>query len=205
VATTFLTLGQITFANFEIPEKINFGGSQSLAVKQLVGGQRVIDAMGRIDDDISWSGLLFESTASFRAQFLDTLRVSGSPQPLTWGIFNYLVVVKEFKANFERYYQIPYTITVTVIQDLNKPLPILFPIGYNDAILAMLQDLNDLAALIADGGVISAMAVLSAAINAIPSLALASPVDLIPVVAAIAVVQTAVISAIGIKNSRIFS
>jgi hypothetical protein len=203
--TVFLKLGDVTFANFEIPERINFGGSQALAVKQLVGGQRIIDAMGRIDDDISWAGLMFESTASFRAQFLDEMRVRGTPIPLTWGLFNYLVVIKDFRASFERFYQIPYSITCTIIQNLNNPIQTLLPVGYNDAILSALAELNDLALLVSNPSVTSAMALLSEAINSIPSLAVASDIELIPVISAIENVQVAVTGAIALANSGVFS
>lgn len=202
---TFLTLGEVTFANFEIPESINFGGSQALSVKQLVGGKRIIDAMGRIDDDITWSGMLFESTASFRALFLDNLRISGAPTVLTFGLFSFSVVVKEFKASFERSYKIPYSITVTVIENLNNPVTTLLPVSYNDAINNALIEANDLAVLIAEANVISAMAILSSLIENIPSIQDASSLILIPIVEQIAVVQAAVTTAIGTINGGIFS
>jgi hypothetical protein len=203
--TIFLTLGQVTFTNFEIPESINFGGSQALAEKRFVGGRRDIHAMGGFDGDISWSGLMFESTASFRAQFLDNMRIAGAALPLTWGIFNYLVVIKEFNANFERSYQIPYSITCTVIQNLNNPLPVLLPVGYNDAILNILAELNDLALLIANPSVSSAMALVAAAINDIPSIANATTTALIPLISAIESAQVVVAGAITTTSAGIFS
>lgn len=203
--TTFLTLGQVTFANFEIPEKINFGGSQALSVKQLVGGKRIIDAMGRIDDDITWSGILFESTASFRALFLDNLRISGAPTILTFGLFSFSVVVKEFKASFERFYQIPYSITVTVIENLNNPVTTLLPVSYNDAINNILIEANDLALLVSNGGVTAAMAVLTTLINEIPSMQDASSLTLIPIIQQIEIVQAVITTAIGTVNGGIFS
>ncbi len=38
-----LFLGPIVFADFEIPESINFGGTQRLAIHRLAGGGRVIE------------------------------------------------------------------------------------------------------------------------------------------------------------------
>jgi len=192
----FLTLGPITFANYEIPQKINFGGTQALAVKQLVGGMRVVDAMGRLDDDITWSGLFFGSTSTFRARYLDFLRVQGNPMPLTWSQFNYQVVIKDFKASFERNYQIPYTITVQVIQDLNKPFPVLLPVGYNDAVIGLLTEANDLAVEIANPSITSAMAILSAAINALPSIVDASSSQIAGLLSDITNTQQAVTTAI---------
>lgn len=170
----FLTLGSVTFANFEVPSSINFGGDQALSDKKLVGGRRSIDAMGRVDDDISWSGMFRGSTATFRARFLDGLRVKGDQVSLTWSQFNYNVVIKSFKCSFNAFYEIPYSITVAVIQDLNKPFPILLPVAYNDAISAAMVEARDLAATIKDGSISAAIALLSVTINAIPSIANAS-------------------------------
>lgn len=194
--STFLTLGTVVFSNFEIPERINFGGDQALAVHQLVGGKRVIDSLGRLDDDISWSGLMFESTATFRAQFLDQMRVQGLPLNLTWGQFNYQVVIKSFKASFERTYQIPYSITVTVIQDLNKPLPVIVPVAYNDAIIGMMAEANDLSTVINNPSVSNAMTLLSAAINDIPNFDSATSAELATIVVPLAFAQSAVTSAL---------
>lgn len=166
----FLTLGSITFANFEVPSTINFGGEQSLSDKKLVGGRRSIDAMGRIDDDISWSGIFRGSTATFRARFLDGLRAKGEQQELKWSQFNYNVVIKSFRCSFNAFYEIPYTITVSVIQDLNKPFPVLLPVAYNDAISAAMIEARDLAATIADPSISSAIALLSVTINSIASI-----------------------------------
>ena len=47
-----LTLGGVVFADFEIPDSINFGGEQVLSVHQLPGGTRVIDALGPSDAEI---------------------------------------------------------------------------------------------------------------------------------------------------------
>lgn len=166
----FLTLGPITFANDEIPSSINFGGDQSLSDKKLVGGRRDINAMGRIDDDISWSGMFRGATASFRARFLDGMRANGEEQTLTWSLFNYKVVIKSFKPNFHATYEIPYTITVAVVQDLNKPFPVLLPVAYNDAINNAMIEARDLAATIKDGSISAAIALLSITINGIASI-----------------------------------
>ncbi len=202
--TTFLNLGEVTFANFEIPENVNFGGSQALAIKQLVGGQRIVDAMGRVDDDITWSGLFMGPTSTFRARFLDGMRVAGAAIPLTWNQFNYSVVIKEFKAQFDRPYQIPYHITVVVVQDLNQPFPILLPVSYNDAILEMQANANDLATSIHDPSVSSAIAILDAAVNLIPNFNTADASEINSVLGPLLSAQSAVSSAITTFSGSIF-
>lgn len=170
----FLTLGSVTFANYEIPPGINFGGQQALSVKKLVGGQRIIDAMGRDDDPITWSGRFRGSTGLFRARYLDQMRAQGAAIPLFYSQFNYTVVIRSFKADFQRFYEIPYSISVEVIIDNTKPLNTLFPVSYNDAISNMLVEAMDLAAAIADPSVSSATALLATTLNAIPSISNAS-------------------------------
>lgn len=166
----FLTLGDVTFANFEVPTTINFGGEQSLSDKKLVGGRRAIDSMGRIDDDITWSGMFRGSTATFRARYLDNIRAEGKAIELKWSQFNYKVVVKSFRFQFNRFYEIPYTVVVSVVQDLNKPFPVLLPVALNDAISGLITEAQDLAATIADPSISSSIALLSVTINAIPSI-----------------------------------
>ena len=202
---TTLTLGQVTFSTYEIPQNINFGGDQALSIKQLVGGQRVIDAMGRVDDDITWSGLFFGSTSTFRARFLDTMRIQGLPLPLSWSQFNYSVVIKSFKASFERTYQIPYTITVSVIQDLSFPIPILLPVGYNDAVQNLMDEALDLATIAANPGLSSALAALAFALNAIPDLGLATAAQLASVVVPLLNAQSVVAGAISSTSGFLFS
>lgn len=170
----FLTLGPITFANYEIPEQMPFGGQQALSVKQLVGGQRVIDAMGKVDRDITWTGRFRGSTGIFRAKYLDTMRVAGTQWPLTWQTFNYTVVIKNFEPDYQQFYEIPYSITVTVLKDNTQPITTVIPVAINDAVENMITEAIDLANAIANPSVSNAIAVLSESINAIPSLSTAT-------------------------------
>ena len=113
---TTLRLGGVAFRRFEIPEAINFGGKQALVTHKLPGGERVIDAMGRDDDDITWSGRFRGNTAVSRARAVDRLRIAGTPVTLTWGDFRYTVLVESFKADFRRAYEIDYTVACVVLK-----------------------------------------------------------------------------------------
>lgn len=121
-ADTTLNLGNFQFARFEIPESIKWGGSQRTTEHELVGGQRVVDAMGRSDSPLAWSGLFRGANATERARQLDTMRAQGVAQKLTWGQFSYVVIVKEFEADYERFYQIPYRISCGVVSDQANPV-----------------------------------------------------------------------------------
>jgi hypothetical protein len=117
MANTTLTLGPVIFQGFEIPCGINFGGKQRLAVHRLPGGVRVIDALGRDDADIAFSGIFCGDNATLRARLLDEMRASGALLPLTWDVFFYTVVVAQFQANYSTSNWIPYRITCTVLLD----------------------------------------------------------------------------------------
>lgn len=114
----YLQLGPVSFASFELPPRIGFGGAQKLAVHTLPGGARVIDAMGRDDADIVWSGAFSGSDAADRARLLDVLRVEGGVLPLAWEAFCYLVVIRRFEASYQSAAWVPYRITCTVVEDL---------------------------------------------------------------------------------------
>ena len=202
---TTLTLGPVTFTNYEIPPRINFGGAQALSVKELVGGQRVIDAMGRVDDDINWSGLFFGSTAVLRARFLDGMRIQGLPLLLNWSQFSYSVVIKDFKGSFERNYQVPYSITCTVVEDLTFPIPILLPVGYNDAVATMMAQALDLALLAANPSLTNSLAILAAAINDVPNLGLATDAQLATILAPLLNAQNVCNNAISTVSGLLFS
>lgn len=117
MALQHLLLGPILFQDFELPASIGWGGSHSLAIHRLPGGARVIDAMGRDDADISWSGIFTGPDATFRARALDLMRAEGLLWPLTWESFFYSVVLARFEADYRRPNWIPYRLTCTVLRD----------------------------------------------------------------------------------------
>ena len=101
-----LILGPVVLSDFEVASGVNFGGAQALAVHDLPGGQRVIDALGRRDGPIT-----------ARARMIDELRGQGLPLPLIWDAFFYTVVIREFTADYECGWWIPYRIACTVLRD----------------------------------------------------------------------------------------
>jgi hypothetical protein len=112
-----LWLGPLTLQGFELPGSIAWGGGQRLAVHRLPGGARVIDALGRDDAQITWSGVFAGADAAIRARLVDLVRADGSVWPLSWAGFFYSVVVASFHADFARSNWIPYRIACTVLRD----------------------------------------------------------------------------------------
>ncbi len=114
---SYLLLGPILFQDFELPPSVSWGGAQSLTVHKLPGGLRIIDAMGRDDAEITWTGVFTGSDAGLRARTVDLMRADGGLWPLTWETFFYSVIVSRFEADYRRPNWIPYRVTCTVLRD----------------------------------------------------------------------------------------
>jgi hypothetical protein len=113
-----LTLGDVLFRDFEIPSKITgaIGGKQGLAKHKLLGGARVTDAMGPDPEDPAWEGRFRGADAEDRAQQLDAMKDAGQEVLLTFGSFQYTVVIEEFVCDYMQAYEIPYRIKCYITQ-----------------------------------------------------------------------------------------
>lgn len=116
-----LLLGSVSFFDFEIPDSIKGGGTQALDIKRYGGGLRTVDAFGPDDAPITWSGMFLDDTAESRCQQLDAMRRAGSQITLSYGSFSYAVVISSFEWDYQKFYQIPYSITLEVVQDNVQP------------------------------------------------------------------------------------
>jgi hypothetical protein len=112
-----VTLGSFSFQSMEVPDFIEIGGKHSLAIKKYVGGQRVIDAMGRDDAALTWRGIMLGPTAESRMLELDAIRASGQNVTLAFGTMSYTGVVSEFTGKYRRTNYVEYTITYEVMAD----------------------------------------------------------------------------------------
>lgn len=117
MANTGITLGGIRFSEWEIPERVPFGGRHHVAVHRMIGGKRVVDALGPDPRRLSWSGRFRGASALGRARALDGMRAAGRQVACTYMGLHWLVVVTQFDADAERPYEIPYTISCEVVQD----------------------------------------------------------------------------------------
>jgi hypothetical protein len=132
-----LSLGPLTLEAFEVPSRVRLGGAQALAVHKLPGGVRVIDAMGRDDADVVWSGYFAGPSAGVRARLLDALRVAGAALPLSWDAFCYSVIISEASLDYHNPWWIGYRIVCKVVVDLARGVP---PVA-DDFGTAVLDDL----------------------------------------------------------------
>src|SRR5579872_733348 len=119
-----LLLGNVNFFRFEVPETLpNLFGTQKLAVHDFAGGSRTVQQLGAFPfPDISWQGTFFDGdtvgeTAIQRASQLNTYRVQAQPISLSWGSFQYDVIVAEFEIIGKLAQQLQYRIKVIPIAD----------------------------------------------------------------------------------------
>jgi hypothetical protein len=159
-----LTLGGVVFADFEVPENINFGGQQMLNVHKLPGGTRVIDDMGPDDDDIRWSGRFRGSSAEQRALLLDYMRRQGKPVLLTWSLHRFQVVIHEFKPDFRQSYEIPYSISCTVLLDEAQAIASA-AIGFVESMASDMVNALGLSGVISDNTVKTGVAAVATAFS----------------------------------------
>jgi hypothetical protein len=115
-----LLLGTFQFEEFEIPENVTglLDGKQMLAAKKLIGGQRVIDAMGPDPDNVAWSGKLQGGDLVARWSQLAAIRDAGQPVTLVCDEVVLTVYVADFKTGYERPWQGTYKIELMVLPDI---------------------------------------------------------------------------------------
>ncbi|MDR3520433.1 MAG: hypothetical protein P4L54_02340 [Acidocella sp.] len=117
-----LFLGGITFQDFEVPEKLVFGGAQRVIAHELIGGGRAIDVLGGQPAQISFRGIMSGSNAVGRAQALDAARVAGNAINLGWQNFVYSVVISELCLDYEKSWWIPFEVRCMVVLDPAMPV-----------------------------------------------------------------------------------
>lgn len=192
-----LRLGDFDFMGFEEPESLTFGKEQSSYKHVLIGGGRVIDLLGAGDPDITWSGYFTGFQGEFRARYIEGLVKAGKPLLLKTASFIKQVVITRFIWNFHKVFPISYTITVQVIQDQTLPVDFIIPGDITDTILNALIQAQDIAVLINNPSITSALALaLTAAQLAAPFTGATN----IQINAALAAAQAAQAAIGGAKN-----
>jgi hypothetical protein len=119
-----LSLGGFTFTDYAIPEQVPQGGDHHLVIHKLIGGNRVVDAMGPDDADITWSGRFQGPAATAQALVLDQLRKAGAQLPLIIDSQFYTVAIKKFEWDYQRPYQILYRITCVVVSSIGGAIAV---------------------------------------------------------------------------------
>lgn len=162
------------FSRFEIPADIALGGEQMLAKHKLVGGARKIDAMGKDDAPIQWSGMFIGEGADDRALYINGLRVAGRKLTLTWHKFNYDVVISTFHYNYQQYYRLPYSIAFEVVQDNTDPVRSVVSAGVDAALASDMLNANSLGLAIGDAQVTALLDTLDSGLKVLNTMATAT-------------------------------
>lgn len=189
---TSLTLGDFTFARFEVPEHINFGGEQRLNVHELVGGVRVIDALGQSPAPIQWSGVFVGNSAVDRAFYLDGLRKSGKQLILAWDKLLFNVVIRSFTPDYRFISRISYSIVCEVVSDLTQPITSIAKPSLDQLVADDAETATGLASGIGDSKLSGLMAALNSTIKSVSSFAKATQGTLNTVLVPIAAVRSQV-------------
>ena len=164
IPPVWLTLGNVIFYGFELPETIKWGGEQTLTIHKFAGGIRVIDAMGRDDADLSWSGRFRGKNAVNRARLLDQVRISGSLISLAWDQFVYEVIVKSFTADYSSAgLEIPYSLSLIIVADLSRPVDVAAAMQPDAQFDADLKSASSLASGLGLSSLISGLSAVSSA------------------------------------------
>ena len=202
--TAILTLGNLVFQDFEVPDTIRIGGDQALVVHKLPGGARTIDAMGADDADIPWSGRFRGKQAEARARILEGYRKTGQVLLLRWSTYRYKVIVQSFKAEYQQPFEIPYSVNCTVISDESTPVLTGIP-GIDELIgsdLGRALGLSDSLGVAAIG---TALTTAQQAINAITTLRNAPAATLSDIAGTLGAAQQAVGAAVGTATAVVTS
>lgn len=205
MADVVLKLGDFTFERNEIPEEMPFGGEQALVVHRLVGGTKIVQAMGDFTGPISWSGWLEGQDALSRARQLTAMRVAGVPVVLTWSEQSYAVLIHAFTPVFRRFYKIPYQITVEVIEDLTLSTAGTGDASIDDLINGDILDASGLAESIGDFTLTGLMNTVNSAISGVSSFANAAQSTLNSVLQPIAAVRQQVGTLIASVNNTMIN
>jgi hypothetical protein len=110
-----ISLGGVVLQDFEVPERVIISGGQRLAIHQLIGGGRIIDALGDDPGDIEFAGAFSGEDAAIRAQLLDAATTLGAEIPLYWDSFFYTVVIRNYQVNFEKPWWMPFRLRCAIL------------------------------------------------------------------------------------------
>jgi len=112
-----ISLGGVDLQDFEVPERILISGGQRVAIHDLIGGGRAIDALGADAGVIEFGGVFSGDDAAVRAQILDAATALGIQIPLYWNSFFYTVVIQTFEFDYQKPWWIPFSLRCAVVLD----------------------------------------------------------------------------------------
>lgn len=111
-------LGSMTLEGHETPSQIAIGGRQAHTMHKLPGGGRIIDAMGPDENMVAWRGLFIGPMAASRVRDLDSMRTQGVPVGLSFGDYQFTVLIVGFDYSYrDRGAVIAYNVRTEIVPD----------------------------------------------------------------------------------------
>lgn len=205
MSDTKLFLGWFEFQEFEIPESIPLGGSQAQIIHRFPGGARVVQAMGRDDEPISWSGLFTGPNAVDRARELDLMRVQGREQELLFFGYRFSVVIRRFCYQVQRYYRVPYQLDLEVVLDKTQAGPFNVADSLTEAITSDSTAAVGLGNGIGDSSLTGLLSTMDSAIKSVSDFAKATQATINGVLAPVSAVMSRVNILIGTVSNTVNS
>ena len=110
------------FQDFEIPELLNAGGTQTIAVHEFPGGVKTVQSLGAFPPKLTWKGFFYGTnpageSAFLRAKQLDQLRFSGLNYLFVYGVWKWEGIITKLDINIHYQWHVEYAIEVEVIED----------------------------------------------------------------------------------------
>jgi len=199
-----LKLGDVVFGDTETGP-IPFGGEQQLNIHRLVGGKRVIDAMGDNPIALDWTGIFVGANALTKAKTLRRMQKEGRALSLTWSSMTYQVVISKFTGQFEAEFNIPYSITCEVVEDRTELPSANSGSDVNQAINADMTTAQSLTSDIGDSTLSSLMTTLTTAVSKVSNFAKATQSTINTVLQPLAAARTQVTALISASESSLQS
>lgn len=114
-----LTIGEVLFDQFEIPERLPISWKQARAVNEFPGGTRTIYALGSFPKPMRWGGYLLGANAFARVAAMERLCAAGLSVEMDYGPFAWLGLVTDFIFNVEHQWKIGYMVEFEPSVDLS--------------------------------------------------------------------------------------
>lgn len=144
---TVLTLGPVQFEDFEVPSSLtDLGGEHKIATHSFPGGYQTQQAFGAFPVPLTWEGHMTGTTAMFRKNELDRIRVAGREVVLSFGDKIFLGLVQTCRITVRHEWLVNYQIVFVPRVDVSSGAGPSDLLSAFDMINSVLVDLSDVIA-----------------------------------------------------------
>lgn len=136
-----VTIGGVTFRSEEVPNPIPIGaGEQMLVVTDLIGGGRVVQALGVKPKSVTWNGRFITAGQVFaKVRSLRLYMTTGVEVLFSWWGEIYFCRVKDFTPTFNHQNLCDYSITIEITRDKNGAFTVAANTSIDQQVQALLK------------------------------------------------------------------